>query len=115
MAAPPPYRPMLIPGLSRAWRDESSLQLGTGTRRGIVLAPAPSAVGELLDLVDGTRSESTLLRHARRLGLADEEAQALFAALHEAGLLFGAHHFLPSRLTGEIRARLSGEAASIAL
>ncbi|GAB7043775.1 MULTISPECIES: hypothetical protein [Catenuloplanes] len=115
MAASPPYRPMLIPGLSRVWRDEGSLQLGTGTRRGIVLAPAPSGAGELLDLVDGTRSEGTLLRHAHRLGLAEEEARALLAALHEAGLLFGAHHFLPTGLAGEVRARLSGEAASIAL
>ncbi|GAB7050172.1 hypothetical protein JCM9534A_52980 [Catenuloplanes indicus JCM 9534] len=106
---------MLIPGLTRAWRDETTLQLGTGTRRGIVLAPAPSAVGELLDLVDGTRSESTLLRHAHRLGLTEEEARALLTVLHEAGLLFGAHHFLPARLTAEIRSRLSGEAASIAL
>ncbi|MDP9797657.1 bacteriocin biosynthesis cyclodehydratase domain-containing protein [Catenuloplanes nepalensis] len=115
MTASPPYRPMLIPGLSRVWRDEDTLQLGTGTRRGIVLSPAAGTAGELLDLVDGTRSESTILRHARRLGLAEEEARALLTALHEAGLLLGAHHFLPALLTGEARTRLSGEAASIAL
>ncbi|MDR7280893.1 hypothetical protein [Catenuloplanes atrovinosus] len=109
------YRPMLIPGLTRLWRDPQTFQLGTDARRGVVLRPAAGTVGELLDLVDGTRSEGTILRHADRLGLSEAEARGLLRELLDAGLLLGAHHFLPARLPGEVRARLSGEATAIAL
>ena len=115
MTAPTLYRPMLIPGLTRVWREPDTLQLGSDARHGIVLRPATGAAGELLDLIDGTRSEGTILRQADRLGLAEDEARELLGALRQAGLLLGAHHFLPARLPDSARARLSGEAASIAL
>ncbi|MFI5843529.1 hypothetical protein ACIA8K_27875 [Catenuloplanes sp. NPDC051500] len=109
------YRPMLIPGLARVWRDRHTLQLGLDRRRAVILQLAAGTAGELLDLVDGTRSESTILQHARRLGVDDAEATGLLHALHTAGLLLGAHHFLPARMPENARARLAGEAASIAL
>ncbi|WP_033340847.1 hypothetical protein [Catenuloplanes japonicus] len=115
MSTPTLYRPMLIPGLARVWRDRHTLQLGLDRRRAVILQLAAGTAGELLDLVDGTRSEGTILQHARRLGVRDEDAIGLLHALRAAGLLLGAHHFLPSRLPEEARSRLTGEAASIAL
>lgn len=105
----PVPRPLLIPGLPRAWRGTHTLQLGSV----LVDLPRPQAV-PLLDLMDGTRTERALLRHAARDGLPASEAQALLDTLSAAGLVLPATALLPHTLADADRRRLLGEATALA-
>lgn len=108
-------RPTLLPGLRRVWRGAHRLQLGTAPGRGVVLELPHPAVAQLLDLLDGSRSERTVLATATRCGIRDTEARALLDALQRAGLLLGAQSLLPSDLPVPLRYRLATEAAAVAL
>lgn len=108
-------RPILLPGLRRLWRSRHRIQLGADPARAIVLELSNPAVVKLLDLLDGTRSERTVLRDAARFGVPPADSRALFDALRDAGLVIGAQSLLPQNLPDPVRRRLSAEAAALAL
>lgn len=120
--APPPTappgslaRPTLLPGLRRLWRNRTRLQLGVDPARAMVLELPHAGAARLLDLLDGTRSEQTVLAQAARYRIGEREARALLAALRAAGLVVGAQTLLPHHLPDPVRLRLADEAAALAL
>src|SRR5690606_40144980 len=101
----PVARPTLLPGLRRLWRGPRTLQLGIDPSHAVVLdLPDPSAA-RLLDLLDGARSERAALAAAVRRGVDRAAAEALLAALRNAGLVVGAHSLLPHNLPEPVRRR----------
>ncbi|PWR11968.1 hypothetical protein DKT68_04365, partial [Micromonospora acroterricola] len=70
-------RPTLLPGLSRLWRDRHTLQLGVGPGPAALLELANPRAAHLLDLLDGTRSERTVLAHAVTTRVTADEARTL--------------------------------------
>ncbi len=115
MTRSPLVRPVLLPGLARAWRDPHTLQLGTDAARAVLLDLPDPRAARLLDVLDGTRPESAVLTHGRRHGIAPEDARAVLDALHRAGLVVSAPALVPPHLPGGHRGRLAGEAAALAL
>jgi bacteriocin biosynthesis cyclodehydratase domain-containing protein len=81
----------------------------------MILELADPACAELLDLLDGTRTETALLRAAVRRGVRAEDASAMLAALTEAGFVFDARTLHAPDLAEPIRRRLDAEAAALAL
>ena len=108
-------RPTLIPGLPRAWRGPSELQLGSDPARAVLLQLTDPRAAGVLDLLDGTRPERAVLLRAAELGVAPEDARALLDTLHAAGLVLPAAALLPPSLPLQARQRLTGEAAALAL
>jgi hypothetical protein len=106
---------MLLPGLRPLRRNKQAVQLGMDSRRAVVLDLVDPSAGRLLDLLDGSRTEQTLLREAARLGMSEAAARTLLADLTTHGLVIGADALLPSALTGLDRERLSAEAGALAL
>ena len=80
-------RPVLKPALVRLWRSGSCVQLGLEPPRALVLDGESESVGALLDLLDGSREWSAVLREAQSLGCDPVDAQALLRTLLEHGLL----------------------------
>ncbi len=115
MTRSPLVRPLLLPGLARAWRDPHTLQLGTDTARAVLLDLPDPRAARLLDVLDGTRPENAVLTHGRRHGIAAEDTRALLDALHRAGLVVSAAALVPPHLAAGDRGRLAGEAAALAL
>lgn len=115
-AGPPPLaRPTLLPGLRRIWRDRHRLQLGVDPARAVTLQLPEPGTARLLDLLDGTRSERTVIADAARRGIGEPDARALLTALRAAGLVVGAQTLLPHNLPDPVRRRLADEAAALAL
>jgi hypothetical protein len=108
-------RPTLLPGLARLWRDRHTLQLGLDPRRAVLLEVANPAAARLLDLLDGTRSESAVLDHAATINVSRDDARTLIDTLRAANLVVAAHTLLPTDLPEPARQRLSAEAAALAL
>ncbi|KAB1913561.1 TOMM precursor leader peptide-binding protein [Micromonospora noduli] len=108
-------RPTLLPGLNRLWRDRHTLQLGVGPGPAALLELANPRAAHLLDLLDGTRSERTVLAQAASAQVSVDDALTLLDTLRGAGLLVPAHSLLPRDLTGPVRARLAAEAGALAL
>lgn len=108
-------RPLLLPGLTRLWRDRHTLQLGVEPGRAVLLEVANPRATRLLDLLDGSRSERAVLAAAAAVQVAPDEARVLLDALRSAGLVVPAHSLLPRDLAGPVRGRLAGEAAALAL
>ncbi|HEX5540209.1 MAG TPA: hypothetical protein VFX60_01395 [Micromonospora sp.] len=115
MTRTPLPRPTLLPGLARLWRDRHTLQLGLDPDRAVLLEMADPAATRLLDLLDGTRSERSILDEAAKIKIGREDVRALIDTLHGAGLVVGAHTLLPSTLAEPVRRRLSAEATALAL
>src|SRR6185369_2341790 len=108
-------RPVLLPAVRRLWRDPHRLQLGTDPGRAMILELADPACAEILDLLDGTRTETALLRLAVRRGVRAEDASALLAALTEAGFVQDARNLHAPDVAEPVRRRLDAEAAALAL
>ncbi|MFC0006907.1 TOMM precursor leader peptide-binding protein [Micromonospora siamensis] len=108
-------RPTLLPGLTRLWRDRHTLQLGVEPGRAVLLELANPRAGQLLELLDGTRSERSILAHANATDVPAAEARTLLDALRAAGLVVPAHTLLPRDLAGASRIRLAAEAGALAL
>jgi bacteriocin biosynthesis cyclodehydratase domain-containing protein len=81
----------------------------------MIIELANPACAELLDLLDGTRTETALLRAAVRRGVRAEDASAMLAALTEAGFVLDARTLHAPDLAEPIRRRLDAEAAALAL
>lgn len=108
-------RPILIPGLPRIWRAPGELQLGSDPARALVLRLPDPRHAEILDLLDGSRSERMLLVNAAELGVSPEDCRALVGTLHTAGLALPAASLIPRTIPPGTRERLIGEAAALAL
>lgn len=117
MASPdsPLTRPTLVPGLRRLWRGRHHLQLGLDPARAVVLELPDPGTARVLDLLDGARSERTVLLQAGHRGVRVPDARAMIDQLRAAGLVVSAQSLLPSRLPGPVRERLVREAAALAL
>ncbi|MBB5824482.1 hypothetical protein [Micromonospora carbonacea] len=114
MTRDPLPRPILLPGLTRLWRDRHTLQLGLEPGRAVLVEVANPRAVRVLDLLDGTRSERLVLAHAAGADVARDEARGLVDALCAAGLVVPAHTLLPRDLAGPARRRLSAEAGALA-
>lgn len=115
MTRPPLLRPVLLPGLSRLWRDPHTLQIGLEPSRAVLVDLPDRRAARLLDLLDGTRPERLVVSHGTRLGLRPEQTRQLLDDLHAAGLVVGGPALLPGHLPDAARRRLSGEATALAL
>ncbi len=111
----PLVRPVLLPGLTRLWRDRHTLQLGEPPGRAVLLEMSSPGTARLLDLLDGTRSERAVLAGAGAARVPPDEARALLDTLRDAGLVVPAQALLPRELAGAARDRLAAEAAALAL
>ena len=105
-------RPLLIPGLTRAWRRPTELQLGADPAHAVVLRLPNPRVASVLDLLDGSRTERAVLVDARAAGVSSDEAVAVLGALEAAGLMVPAADVLPR---GAGTDRLTSEAAALAM
>jgi bacteriocin biosynthesis cyclodehydratase domain-containing protein len=101
--------------LRRLWRTRTRLQLGLDPGRAVVLELPDAGAARLLDLLDGTRSERTVIAEAGQYRIGERDARALLAALRGAGLVVGAQTLLPHNLPDPVRRRLADEAAALAL
>ncbi|MEU4559727.1 hypothetical protein AB0F72_15195 [Actinoplanes sp. NPDC023936] len=108
-------RPTLIPGLPRIWRGPGELQLGLDAAHAVVLKLPDPRAARVLDLLDGVRSERAVLVRAAEFGVPPDEVRVLLDLLHRAGLVLPGAALLPPALSPEVRARLTGEAAALAL
>lgn len=97
------------------WRDSHTLQLGTDPARAAVLRFSRPELARVLDWLDGTYTETSLLETAGAVGIAGPEVLEVLAVLRAAGLLLSAHALVPASLPEGVRRRLRGEAAAIAL
>jgi hypothetical protein len=104
-----------LPALRRLWRDPHRLQLGTDPDRAIILELTDPACARLLDLLDGVRTEATVVRDAVRDGIPAEEAKAILSALRTAGYVVDADALSPAGLADATRRRLHHESAALAL
>ncbi|MGF1431758.1 ThiF family adenylyltransferase, partial [Kitasatospora sp. LaBMicrA B282] len=80
-------RPMLKSALSRAWRDQETLQLGTAPERAHVVDRADDRYCAFLGLLDGERDGPALEAAAEGLGLAPAYVAQALHSLTETGLL----------------------------
>src|SRR5262249_49250403 len=108
-------RPVLLPAVRRLWRDPHRIQLGTDPARAMILELADPACADLLDLLDGTRTETSLLRAAVRRGVRAEDASAMLAALNQARVVLDARTLHAPARADPLRRRLDAEAAALAL
>jgi len=108
-------RPTLIPGLPRVWRSPGELQIGSDPARALVLHLPDPRCEQVLDLLDGTRSERLVTIRAAEFGVPAEHCHELLEALRAAGLILPATALLPHTLPVQGRRRLAGEAAALAL
>jgi bacteriocin biosynthesis cyclodehydratase domain-containing protein len=108
-------RPVLLPGLTRAWRDRNTLQLGVAPGRAVLVELADPGTARLLDLLDGRRTEPVVVRDAHRLGIPAAATRTVLHTLRCAGLVVTTGALLPEQLTGSARTRLASEGAALAL
>ena len=106
---------MLLPALRRVWRDPHRVQVGTDPDRAVVLEFADPTCARILDLLDGTRTETRLLREAVQHGIAAEDATAVLTLLRAAGYVIDAHTLRPGRLTDVTHRRLAPQLTALAL
>jgi hypothetical protein len=105
---------MLLP--VRVWRDPHRVQVGTDPDRAVVLEFADPTFARILDLLDGTRTETRVLREAAaNHGIAAEDATAVLTVLRTAGYVIDARMLRPGRLTETTRRRLTPQLTALAL
>jgi hypothetical protein len=109
------HLPTLIPGLPRVWRSTGELQLGSDPARALVLRLPDPRAAHVLDLLDGSRSERSVLLSAAERGIAPDDCRALLDALRAAGLTLPGTALVPTTFPVDARQRLLGEAAALAL
>ena len=112
---PPLVRPTLIPGLRLLWRSRRRLQLGLDPCRAVILELPEQGAARVLDLLDGTRSERTVLARASETGVAEADARAMIDRLYEAGLVVSAPALMPQQFPQPVRERLGDESAALGL
>lgn len=108
-------RPILLPGLPRIWRGPREIQFGADPSRALVVELPDPRAAQILDLLDGTRSERAVLLRGAELGVPADHARALLDALRAAALVLPTPELLPAALPHESRRRLIGEAAALAM
>jgi bacteriocin biosynthesis cyclodehydratase domain-containing protein len=108
-------RPILLPGLARAWRGPHTLQLGVDPPRAISIDLPDPRVARILDLLDGRRTERAAVARVAADGVSMDDSRVLLTALHAAGLILPAADLLPAVLPESARQRLVGEASALAL
>jgi bacteriocin biosynthesis cyclodehydratase domain-containing protein len=106
---------MLIPTLPRLWRDPCRIQLGVDPDRAVVVELGHPIWARVLDLLDGSRTETGVCREAARDGVPPTDSIALVTALRTAGLVVDAWSLHPTGLDDPARRRLRAEAAALAL
>jgi hypothetical protein len=104
---------MLLP--VRVWRDPHRVQVGTDPDRAVVLEFADPTFARIIDLLDGTRTETRVLREAANHGIAAEDATAVLTVLRTAGYVIDARILRPGRLTETTRRRLTPQLTALAL
>ncbi len=105
----------IIPGLRRLWRGTHEIQFGVDPARAVIIHLAEPGHARLIDLLDGSRGETAVLRDAKTLGIGARDAYELLTALSDAGLVVSANTVLPDGLTATGRGRISVEAASLTI
>ncbi|HKE63261.1 MAG TPA: hypothetical protein VKB59_01270 [Micromonosporaceae bacterium] len=105
----------LLPGLRRLWRDETAIQLGADPSRAVIMELPDPAAARVLDLLDGSRTERTVLRDAKAAGVPAHVTTAMLAALRSANLVIGTDSLVPPSMPEGVRRRLVAEAAAIAM
>lgn len=105
----PLIRPTLLPGLSRSWRGPHTLQLGADPARAVLIDLPDPRAADLLDLLDGSRSEHAVLRRAPDHGITPDDARVLIDTLTAAELV------LPAPALHPPTPSLAGESAALAL
>ncbi len=83
--------------------------------RAVVIHLAAPEHGGLIELLDASRSEASVLRDARTLGIGSADAHDLLTTLRDAGLAVSANSVLPDALTAPARSRLTVEASALAI
>ena len=109
-------RPVLKPGVTRAWLDPGRLRLGLGSGRERIYRLEPP-LRRLLEACDGTRDLEALLGYGERLGLARDRALALIDRFALDGVLDDAALSTPelARMGVAERGRLGPLVAALGL
>lgn len=109
MSAHPP-RPMLRPAVPVLWRGTDTLQVGTDPAA-VILSGLPTGGADLLELLDGHRTETDVLAAASRIGLSRDDVGEVLRALRGCGALVDGDPTadLPRRLAAGVRQRLAPE------
>lgn len=80
-------RPQLLPGLPRAWRDASTLQVGLGPASGTVVSGLLPGEETVVSALDGTRTLEQLRLVAQERGVDAGRVDAIVHLLDAAGVL----------------------------
>lgn len=114
-------RPRLRPGLRRAWRDPTSLQVGVFPGPGVVLAGLRAGDEAVIAALDGAHDLQQVREVAVRHRVETERVDDLLALLSRSGLLAGAARGAQvdrahlSQLGGTARARLQPDSEAWSL
>jgi bacteriocin biosynthesis cyclodehydratase domain-containing protein len=87
-------RPLLLPALSRLWRDTTTLQLGVDPERAVVLTAVDSGVASFLTALDGRRSLDDVVTDAPA-ALRGRAAERLIQVLVARGAVVDADQLIP--------------------
>ena len=79
--------PTLKAALSRAWRDQQTLQFGTAPERARLVDQADETFCAFLDLLDGSRDATALTAAGQEIGLPAHYVTEALRSLEAAGLL----------------------------
>lgn len=109
-------RPVLKPSLRRRWRDAETVQIGIEPAAGVLLTGLAPADRDVLDLIDGTRTESEIVQAAAGWGVVSARVTGLLEKLRRAGTLDDADAVDPlAALSFPDRERLRCEVAELSL
>ncbi len=115
MTRPTLPRPTLLPGLRPLWRDRHTVQLGTDPDQAMLLEFPHPAAAKLLELLDGSHTETAIVAQMGRIGMAAGDVHDILTEMIEAGLVVAAHTLMPPALPAGQRKRIAREAGALAL